>query len=198
MPAHLNLSLPEVVRFGREICGDLVQAERRQWWLGNGLAGYAAGTVAGSLTRRYHGLLIAPVNPPLDRHLVSTLAEAVLLDGEREWELGTTHWTGRATRAAYGNAMAATTRDRYGAGCSATTRWRTAALTTMRPQRSGCSNRYRITCTMRAWARSARTSTAIRRHTPRGATEITAPHSPADHAKDDNTQTSGGTRHGNI
>jgi len=92
MPALVNLPLPEVVRFGREVCGDLVQAERRDWWLTNGLGGYAAGTVAGSLTRRYHGLLIAPVNPPLGRHLVFSRAEAVLLDGGREWELGTNHW----------------------------------------------------------------------------------------------------------
>jgi glycogen debranching enzyme len=78
MPAIMNQSLPEVVRFGREICGNLAQAERREWWLDNGLGGYAAGTVAGSLTRRYHGLLIAPVSPPLGRHLVFARAEAVL------------------------------------------------------------------------------------------------------------------------
>jgi len=94
MPALVNLPLPEFIRFGREICGDLAQAERREWWLANGLGGYAAGTIAGSLTRRYHGLLIAPVNPPLGRHLVFARAEAVLHDGERAWELATNHWTG--------------------------------------------------------------------------------------------------------
>ena len=54
-----------MIRFGRAICGDLQQAERREWWLANGLGAYAAGTMAGSLTRRYHGLLIAPVEAPL-------------------------------------------------------------------------------------------------------------------------------------
>jgi predicted glycogen debranching enzyme len=96
MQASVNTPLPEFIRFGREVCGDLAQAERREWWLANGLGGYAAGTIAGSLTRRYHGLLIAPVNPPLGRHLVFAKAEAVLLDGEREWELGTNHWAGGA------------------------------------------------------------------------------------------------------
>jgi predicted glycogen debranching enzyme len=96
MRALVNRPLPDVVRFGREICGDLTQAERREWWLANGLGGYAAGTVAGSLTRRYHGLLIAPVNPPLGRHLVFARAEAVLLDGGRQWELSTNHWAGGA------------------------------------------------------------------------------------------------------
>jgi 4-alpha-glucanotransferase len=96
MQTLVNQPLPEIVRFGREICGDLVQAERREWWLANGLGGYAAGTVAGSLTRRYHGLLIAPVNPPLGRHLVFSRADAVVLDGGREWELATNHWAGGA------------------------------------------------------------------------------------------------------
>jgi len=92
MQTSMNQRLPEVVRFGREICGDLAQAERREWWLANGRGGYAAGTLAGSLTRRYHGLLIAPLYPPLGRHLVLTAAEAVLLDGVQEWALGTNHW----------------------------------------------------------------------------------------------------------
>ena len=64
------LDVPRLVRFGRAVCGDLDQAERREWWLANGLGGYAAGTIAGSLTRRYHGLLIAPVDPPLGRRPV--------------------------------------------------------------------------------------------------------------------------------
>ena len=72
-------TLPDFIRFGRAICGDLGQAERREWWLGNGLGAYAAGTIAGTLTRRYHGLLIAPVEPPLGRWLVFSKADATLL-----------------------------------------------------------------------------------------------------------------------
>jgi len=86
--------LPDLVRFGRAICGDLAQAERREWWLGNGLGAYAAGTLAGSLTRRYHGLLVAPVNPPLGRFLVFSKADATLSDGAREWPLFTNRWEG--------------------------------------------------------------------------------------------------------
>ena len=96
MPPLINPSLPECIRFGREICGDLAQAERREWWLANGLGSYAAGTVAGSLTRRYHGLLIAPTDAPLGRHLVFARAEAMLTDGTREWALCTNHWAGGA------------------------------------------------------------------------------------------------------
>jgi len=85
---------PAIVRFGRAICGDLHQAERREWWLANGLGGYAVGTIAGSLTRRYHGLLIAPVEPPLGRRLVWAKADAELVDGEQRWPLYTNRWAG--------------------------------------------------------------------------------------------------------
>ncbi len=93
---HLKLSLPRCVEFGREICGDLVQAERREWWLANGLGGYAAGTVAGSLTRRYHGLLVAPVRPSLGRVLLMAKADATLVAGKHQWPLFTNRWHGGA------------------------------------------------------------------------------------------------------
>ncbi len=89
----MSAELPDLVRFGRAICGDLAQAERREWWLANGLGAYAAGTVAGSLTRRYHGLLIAPLDPPLGRHLVLAKADATLIDGVQEWPLFTNRWS---------------------------------------------------------------------------------------------------------
>lgn len=92
----MNGNVPDFIRFGRAICGDLGQAERREWWLGNGLGAYAAGTVAGTLTRRYHGLLIAPVYPPLGRWLVFAKADATLLDGDREIPLFSNRWGGGA------------------------------------------------------------------------------------------------------
>jgi hypothetical protein len=57
---------PTVI-FGREICNDLAVAER-EWLVTNGIGGFASGTVSGNLTRRYHGLLIAALNPLLDEH----------------------------------------------------------------------------------------------------------------------------------
>ncbi len=56
-----SIGLPGHVRFGREVLGELEAAERREWWLANGRGAYASGTIAGTLTRRYHGLLIAPI-----------------------------------------------------------------------------------------------------------------------------------------
>ena len=90
----MEARLPTRIEFGREICGHLQQAEAREWWLANGIGGYAAGTVAGSLTRRYHGLLIVPVRPPLGRVLVVAKADATLIDGAEKWPLFTNHWGG--------------------------------------------------------------------------------------------------------
>ena len=81
-----------MIRFGREICGNLAQAESREWWLSNGLGGYAAGTIAGSLTRRYHGLLITPLDGTLDRQLMFARAEPTLeIDGQI-YPLSCNHW----------------------------------------------------------------------------------------------------------
>lgn len=41
-----------------------------EWLVANGLGGYASGTVSGTATRRYHGLLIAALPAPLGRVLM--------------------------------------------------------------------------------------------------------------------------------
>jgi predicted glycogen debranching enzyme len=81
---------------GRETAGDLDAAERREWLVTNGIGGFASGTVAGSLTRRYHGLLVAALAPPLGRTLlVSKAEEDVDYDG-RAWALSTNRWVSGA------------------------------------------------------------------------------------------------------
>jgi predicted glycogen debranching enzyme len=68
--------------FGRDICGDLANAERREWLVTNGIGGFAMGTIAGTLTRRYHGLLLAALNPPLGRTLLfAKLDETATVNG---------------------------------------------------------------------------------------------------------------------
>jgi 4-alpha-glucanotransferase len=81
-----------LVRIGRDICGDLGQAERREWWVTNGRGAYAAGTVACTLTRRYHGLLIAPLDPPLGRYLVFAKADETLVRGAETLPLHSNRW----------------------------------------------------------------------------------------------------------
>jgi predicted glycogen debranching enzyme len=53
---------------------------RREWLVTNGLGGYASGTVAGLVTRRYHGLLVAALTAPLGRFvMLNHLLERVRL-----------------------------------------------------------------------------------------------------------------------
>ena len=85
-----------MIGWGREICGDLPAAERREWLCANGIGGFASGSVAGSLTRRYHGLLVAALQPPLGRTLlVAKVDETVAYDGVTR-SLATNRWAGGA------------------------------------------------------------------------------------------------------
>ncbi len=84
------------VQFGREICGELKIAESREWLVTNGIGGYASGTIAGSATRRYHGLLIAALQPPVGRtQLVSAIDEIVHYAGA-DFSLATHRWASGA------------------------------------------------------------------------------------------------------
>ena len=79
---HPSILDRPLVAFGREVCGDLPAASRREWLATNGLGGYASGTLAGINTRRYHGLLVAALAPPVQRTvLVAALAEQAAYDG---------------------------------------------------------------------------------------------------------------------
>ncbi len=47
-----------------------------EWIVTNGIGGYASGTIAGVLTRRYHGLLVAALDPPLGRTVLFAKIDA--------------------------------------------------------------------------------------------------------------------------
>ena len=62
---------------------------RREWLVTNGLGGYASGTVAGVVTRRYHGLLVSALPAPLGRIvMLNHLLERVRLPDRRVVWLG--------------------------------------------------------------------------------------------------------------
>ena len=73
-----------LISFGPDIAADLPNALRREWLVTNGLGGYASGTLAGINTRRYHGLLVAALAPPVERTvLVAGSVDRVAHDGHR-------------------------------------------------------------------------------------------------------------------
>jgi predicted glycogen debranching enzyme len=81
------------INFGREICGEISSAQTREWLVTNGIGGYASGTVAGLLTRRYHGLLVAALQPPLGRTLLLTKLDEVAGYDNLTYPLHTNRWT---------------------------------------------------------------------------------------------------------
>ncbi|WP_292464965.1 amylo-alpha-1,6-glucosidase [Methanolobus sp.] len=61
----------------------LKKSADREWIITNGLGGYASSTVTGMNTRKYHGLLVAPLNPPVNRRvLLSSLDEEIQVNGK--------------------------------------------------------------------------------------------------------------------
>jgi predicted glycogen debranching enzyme len=86
------LSLLAEVQFGREILGNLELAESREWLVTNGLGGFASGTAAGTSTRRYHGLLMASLQPPTDRTLLVAGVDETVRYGGTSFPLATNRW----------------------------------------------------------------------------------------------------------
>lgn len=80
---------------------DYQSGRTKEWLITNGLGGYASSTLIGANTRKYHGLLVAALQPPSGRRLlVSKLEESVTVDGvsyelsANRWLDGTIHPTG--------------------------------------------------------------------------------------------------------
>lgn len=88
--------LPSFVRLDRETCTDLSASESREWLVTNGLGGFASGTVAGILTRRYHGLLIAALDPPRKRTLLVTKFDEIAALPGQSFSLGANRWASGA------------------------------------------------------------------------------------------------------
>ena len=65
--------------------GQLEPHIKQEWLLTNGLGGFAASTVLGCNSRRYHGLLCAATLPPVGRIMaLNRLGEILCLDGKND------------------------------------------------------------------------------------------------------------------
>jgi len=84
----MNYSLSELE------CRNYDLAWSREWILTNNLGGYAMGTVAGICSRRYHGLLIAAIDPPTERTLLWKSVELEVRTEGRTYALSTNEYPG--------------------------------------------------------------------------------------------------------
>ena len=82
-----SLDARPALDLGPAICADDEAARMHEWLLTNGRGGYACGSVAGVLDRRYHAFLAAAIEPPDTRFVVLAKLDERLVDfwsGDRE------------------------------------------------------------------------------------------------------------------
>ena len=70
--------MTDIVRRLTHPVADPAAYRSREWIVTNGLGGYASGTVAGIVTRRYHGLLVAALPAPVGRTVMLSHLDAQL------------------------------------------------------------------------------------------------------------------------
>lgn len=68
---------------------DLKDGIRKEWIITNGIGGFCSSTVIGANTRRYHGLLVAALNPPASRHLILSKLDESICIGNKNYCLYT-------------------------------------------------------------------------------------------------------------
>ncbi|MCI0420555.1 MAG: amylo-alpha-1,6-glucosidase [Acidobacteria bacterium] len=69
-------------------CKDYSKSSHLEWLETNGRGSFASGTVSGANTRRYHGLLVASLHPPVDRFVTLSKVEETFVQGDQRFELG--------------------------------------------------------------------------------------------------------------
>lgn len=82
-----------MLEFGREICGDLENAMRREWLVTNGTGSYACGALSGANTRCYHGVLVAALAAPVARTLLVAKIDATAHVRGATYPLDTNEWS---------------------------------------------------------------------------------------------------------
>lgn len=73
---------------------DFLFSSQLEWIETNGIGGYAAGTVAGTNSRRYHGMLVAATRPPLGRMVVLSKLEETIVVGDHRIDLSSNQYPG--------------------------------------------------------------------------------------------------------
>lgn len=73
---------------------DLDDLVSREWLAANGIGGYASSTIPGLNTRKYHGLLVAALTPPVRRMVLLSRVEETLWRERRRFALDCNEYPG--------------------------------------------------------------------------------------------------------
>lgn len=84
--------LPQGVSVSREDVAEFGRAAAAEWLVTNGLGSYAAGSVSLACTRRYHGLLVAALMPPVGRQVLVAKCEIEVAYRGRRYALGSNEY----------------------------------------------------------------------------------------------------------
>lgn len=76
----------------KETFNDFSKASELEWIDANGLGGYASSSLIGLNTRRYHGLLVAALNPPVEREVVVSKLDETLVIKNKSYSLATNQY----------------------------------------------------------------------------------------------------------
>jgi len=82
------------LHLGAADLSNLDRALTKEWLLADGAGGYASSTVLVCPTRRYHGLWVPALRPPLARHVVLSHIDEHLITADGETWLSTTEYSG--------------------------------------------------------------------------------------------------------
>lgn len=81
-----------MIHYDRNFLHQPSTSQKLEWLVTNGVGGYASGTVSGGLTRGYHGLLVAALNPPLGRTLLLSKLDEIASYAGESFALFSNHW----------------------------------------------------------------------------------------------------------
>lgn len=87
-----------MITIGRDVIGTGQGSGEREWLVANGIGGFACGTLSGVLTRRYHGLLVAALNPPLGRTVLVTKVDETATYGGADYAMFSNQWATEPTK----------------------------------------------------------------------------------------------------
>lgn len=94
-----------MIRFGKHELKDFSSAIAKEYLITNGIGGYATSTICGANIRKYSALLVACLNPPVDRRLLVSKLDETLYIGDKKFKLYSNEYIDRTKDNGYLNQL---------------------------------------------------------------------------------------------